>query len=185
MAGEISLREFEKRLAKAGARVELVLRETLKDAGDFAHAEAFKNAPKSPTAAQERAARKRKWEAKHGKSKATTRAFNAAQKAGKKRRKAGSHSRPAPGGLENSIQWRLVGRGARQDAEIYVAANAPAGKYAKRIHDEKGKSWRNRGPGTVAKGARADDKFIERAVEKARKRLASIANTHLRNLGLV
>ena len=25
-------------------------------------------------------------------------------------------------------------------------------------------TWRNRGPGTVAKGDRADDKFIERAI---------------------
>lgn len=38
----------------------------------------------------------------------------------------------------------------------------PGGKYALRIHDEKGKAWRRRGPGTVAKGARADDKFILR-----------------------
>lgn len=50
-----------------------------------------------------------------------------------------------------------------------MAANAEAGKYAKRIHDEKGKTWRKRGPGTVAKGARADDKYIQRAVQKAAK----------------
>jgi hypothetical protein len=36
--------------------------------------------------------------------------------------------------------------------------------YAKRIHDEKGKAWSKRGPGTVIKGPRADDKFIVRAI---------------------
>ena len=68
-----------------------------------------------------------------------------------------------------SIQWRLRGKGLSTDAEVYVAANAEAGKYAKRIHDEKGKTWRKRGPGTVAKGARADDKYILRAVQQAAK----------------
>lgn len=108
-------------------------------------------------------------EEEDGAGKASIRAFNKAQRAGKARRKAGSHSRHAPGGLERSIQWRLIGKGLNLDAEIYVAANAEAGKYAKRIHDEKGKTWRKRGPRTVAKGARADDKYILRAVQQAAK----------------
>ena len=108
-------------------------------------------------------------EEEDGAGKASIRRFNRNQELGKARRKAGSHSRHAPGGLERSIQWRLIGKGFSLDAEIYVAANAQAGKYAKRIHDEKGKTWRKRGPGTVAKGARADDKYILRAVQKAAK----------------
>lgn len=55
-------------------------------------------------------------------------------------------------------------------ATIYVAENgycrSPKGyNYAKRIHDEKGSKWWKRGAGTIAKGARADEKFIERAVK--------------------
>lgn len=102
-----------------------------------------------------------------------------AQRQGKARRKASSHSRAAPGGLERSIQWRMAGRGFALDAEVYVAANAEAGKYAKRIHDEKGKTWRKRGPGTVAKGPRADDKYILRAVQQAAKDFPSLLQKRL------
>lgn len=108
-------------------------------------------------------------EEEDGAGKASIRRFNRNQELGRARRKAESHSRHAPGGLMASIQWRLRGKGLSTDAEVYVAANAEAGKYAKRIHDEKGKTWRKRGPGTVAKGARADDKYILRAVQQAAK----------------
>ena len=66
-----------------------------------------------------------------------------------------------PGGLEQSITYGVRPNG---DVLIYVAANSPAGAYARRIHDEKGKSWFKRGAGTIAKGQRADEKFIARAV---------------------
>lgn len=52
-----------------------------------------------------------------------------------------------------------------EKAEIFVASNSEAGKYAKKMHDEKGLSWWNRGPGTEAKGPQADHKFILRAIE--------------------
>lgn len=71
-----------------------------------------------------------------------------------------STTRPMPGGLMRSIEMSSDA----EKAEIYVPANSPAGKYAKRIHDEKGVTWRERGPGTQAKGPLADDKFIERAI---------------------
>lgn len=165
----LSLQQFASVLRKGAPAVQKALEQALRDAARQAHKDAVANAPRGPTAAQERAQRKSNWVAKRGGGQASLRAFNAAQRAGKARRKAGSHSRHAPGGLERSIEWRLTGRGFALDAEIYVAANAEAGKYAKRIHDEKGKTWRRRGPGTVAKGARADDKFILRAVQKAAK----------------
>jgi len=66
-----------------------------------------------------------------------------------------------PGGLEQSIEWAV----RFGQCFIFVRDNSPAGKYAAKIHDEKGKTWRNRGPGTIAKGDRADEKFIERAIE--------------------
>lgn len=69
-------------------------------------------------------------------------------------------TRPTPGGLMRSITFRSDDR----VAEIFVPANSPAGSYAFKIHDEKGSAWKERGPGTQAKGAQADDKFILRAI---------------------
>lgn len=179
----LDARQFAAALLNGSKKANIALRRTLQDAARQAWKMAKEYAPKSPTVKQARAARKAAWEAKHGKSRATTRAFNAAQERGKNRRKANSHSRHAPGGLEDSIKWRMRGRGLAQDAEVYVAANAPAGKYAARIHDEKGRSWVKRGPGTVAKGAKADDKYILRAVEEVRKTLPARFDKHLARLG--
>lgn len=165
----ITIQQFAVALRKGMPAVQKALEQAMKEAGGQAWKDAVANAPKSPTDAQAKAHRKRDWVAKHGAGRASIRAFNRYQDLGKARRKANSHSRRAPGGLMRSIQWRLRGKGYNIDAEVYVAANAEAGKYAKRIHDEKGKTWRKRGPGTVAKGARADDKYILRAVQKAAK----------------
>ncbi len=50
-------------------------------------------------------------------------------------------------------------------AAIGVPSNSGAGKYAKKIHDEKGDTWEERGIGTEAKGDHADHKFIARAIQ--------------------
>lgn len=76
-----------------------------------------------------------------------------------KRKRRTSH-RTHPGGLEKSIEFEVKG----DSCAVFVSANSFAGKYAKRIHDEKGVTWHNRGPGTVHKGPQADEKFIERAI---------------------
>ena len=78
-----------------------------------------------------------------------------------KRKKATSRRQFFPGGLEKSILAETLPNG---DVSVFVAENSFAGAYARRIHDEKGRTWHRRGPGTVAKGARADEKFIERAM---------------------
>ena len=72
-----------------------------------------------------------------------------------------STNRQEPGGLMRSIQFRAT----PQYAEIFVSAGSPAGKYAYKMHEEKGIRWHKRGPGTQAKGPQADDKFITRAIE--------------------
>lgn len=165
----LSLQQFLVALRKGMPGVQKAVERAMQDAGKQAWKDAVANAPKSPTDAQAKAHRKAAWVGKHGSGRASIRAFNKAQRQGKARRNPNSHSRRAPGGLMGSIQWRLRGKGYNIDAEVYVAANAEAGKYAKRIHDEKGKTWRKRGPGTVAKGPRADDKYILRAVQQAAK----------------
>ena len=78
------------------------------------------------------------------------------------KRKRRTSSRRTPGSLKRSISYEVLDRGC----SVFVATNPDSRvkKYARRIHDEKGKTWRNRGPGTVAKGPQADEKFIERAI---------------------
>lgn len=85
--------------------------------------------------------------------------------------KPGAYSGP-PGALQQSIK-------AYADehlVEIFVPLNSPAGSYAWKMHEEKGRSWKERGPGTVAKGPDADDKFIERALADTRQQQARILN---------
>lgn len=91
------------------------------------------------------------------------------------KRKRRTGRKLTPGGLEKSIEYETDG----QTCSVFVAANSYAGRYAKRIHDEKGKTWRNRGPGTVAKGARADEKFIERAIRDNGRKFALIIEDEL------
>ena len=50
-------------------------------------------------------------------------------------------------------------------SQVAIYTDQSSSGYAKRIHDEKGASWHNRGPGTRAKGSDADDKFIKRAID--------------------
>lgn len=79
-------------------------------------------------------------------------------------RKRRTRQRAFPGGLEKSIQYSVERGSKGVEAHVFVAANSPAGKYADYIHNQKRVRWWKRGVGTVRKGARADEKFIERAV---------------------
>lgn len=85
-------------------------------------------------------------------------------------RKARGVSRPKPGGLERSIDFQVNA----DNAEIFVSAGSEAGLYAFRIHEEKGKTWHHRGVGTISKGAKADDKFIERGIKDRTPQMMAI-----------
>ena len=82
---------------------------------------------------------------------------------------------PKPGGLMRSITLHAT----ENQAEIFVPVNSEAGKYAFRIHEEFGKTWFHRGPGTQAKGAQAGAKFIERAVTDNGRELVRIAEDEM------
>jgi hypothetical protein len=82
---------------------------------------------------------------------------------------------PEPGGLERSIEKLVSGN----DAIIFVAANSDAGSYAAKIHDEKGETWFKRGIGTISKGSKADDKFIERAIDCNKRNIEKIFNNEM------
>jgi hypothetical protein len=97
------------------------------------------------------------------------------------KRKKRTALRTTPGGLEKSIEYEVKG----DTCSVFVAENAycktkKGFNYAKRIHDEKGKSWRNRGPGTIAKGSRADDKFVERAIRDNQDKFLDVFKSELR-----
>lgn len=117
-------------------------------------------APKSPTFAEHKAS-----------SKATAKQWAAA---GKRRTKDAS-SRRKPGALQNSIRFRATA----YLAEVFVPTNSPAGAYAFKIHEEKGISWKKRGVGTVAKGPKADHKFIERAIKDSEADLVLILDDEI------
>lgn len=118
-------------------------------------------APRSPSEAEKKMAKR---DPRPAKKSRLARAVKAVKKfinkILRKKRASSGKAHAVPGGLEKSIDFVSV----REGCSIFVAANSPAGKYAKRIHDEKGKKWWKRGPGTIRKGAKADEKYIERAV---------------------
>ena len=80
-----------------------------------------------------------------------------------------------PGGLMRSISMRSTAA----LVEVFVPANSPAGSYAFKIHEEKGRTWKERGPGTQARGPQADDKFITRAADDNREKFRQIVDAEI------
>lgn len=119
------------------------------------------NAPRSPLQYQINSARK------------TTRNTSS-------RKNGRATSRAKPGGIERSIE-RLV---KSDSAIVFVASNSEAGGYAEKMHDEKGKTWSKRGIGTIAKGSRADSKFIERALDENKENIKRILESEMRKIKL-
>jgi hypothetical protein len=161
---------FERDLSKLGAAIRDPSR-ALHRIGALLKDESRLNAPKSPTmqelkrsrlAGKIRAFRAAGIRGKAFKAAITT-YKRTARKISAKLRKPDAKSRPMPGRLTDSIEFqKMLG-----EVSIYCASNSRAGKYARYIHDggpHGSGEWQNRGAGTVRKGARADDKFIERAV---------------------
>lgn len=105
-------------------------------------------------------------------------------------KKKGTLSGPAGGLGERLTSWKNPGGLVRsiecesdeEHAAVFVASNAEAGEYAHIIHDMKGVKWHERGPGTQAKGDRADEKFIERAQPDAVQKLNDYLAKSLKEL---
>lgn len=94
-----------------------------------------------------------------------------------KRKRITSRRQFFPGGLEKSIQAETLAGGT---VSVFVAKNSFAAAYARYIHDQKGVRWWKRGAGTVAKGARADEKFIERAVNENAEKYGRVYEQEIR-----
>ena len=141
------------RASAAGVR-DRALPRALRRCGELAKREAIRNAPRSPTQSL----------------------INNTRITGRRRAaNPRSTNRAKPGGLERSISLAVN----PDNAEVFIATNSEAGKYAFRIHEEKGISWHERGPGTITKGVRADDKFIERAVFENERQFGRIITTEV------
>lgn len=95
------------------------------------------------------------------------------------KRKPNASSRPMPGSLVQSIQSEVIRENGEITGSVFVSENSKAKKYAKRIHDEKGVKWFERGLGTVAKGQRADEKFIERAMYDSEEKIFTIIESEI------
>lgn len=148
-----SLEQFKDRL-RIG--IEMILGRV----GIQIQAEAIKNAPRSAKMSQSRKFKVNK----DGTISIKKRRTKRQKAADKKRRNPRATHRAKPGGLEQSIDWDV--NKADSSVSIFVSGNSPASRYAITMHDGKGTKWKNRGVGTQAKGERADDKFIKRAVEE-------------------
>jgi len=153
MADITGIEDVEAALAELQRTTCANIQRALSRCGLIAKREAVANAPRSPTNKILSSTLKRK--------KRTTR-------------------RTMPGGLEKSIEYEIVTSGDDVSCSVFVASNSFAAKYAKRIHDEKGRTWHKRGAGTVAKGSRADEKFIERAIKDNSDSFTAIIEDEMR-----
>ena len=102
--------------------------------------------------------------------------------------KGGKTSRSATsittGALRDSIRSDV----GKDYVSINVPANSQGGPYAEKMHDEKRKTWRNRGLRTKEKGSKADEKFIYRAAEDSEKKIDelidAVANEIIKGIGI-
>jgi len=157
------LPDLKRALAGIPAQARAAAGRVLADSTALVFRNAKLNAPRSPTMAQ--TARRRKTRRDTSKSRSATAA-----------------TRAKPGGLERSISMTIDR--AALTGSVFVSSNSEAGKYAAKIHDEKGVSWQNRGVGTIAKGTRADDKFIERALADNADKITGAFEAALRKVNL-
>jgi len=95
------------------------------------------------------------------------------------KRNPNSRSRPMLAGLMQSIQSEVIKTRNEINGSVFISENSAAKKYARKIHDEKFKTWKWRGVGTQAKGERADHKFIERAMNASEKSISDILESEI------
>lgn len=130
------LKRLDKSLSKAGKDYRKGAKRFLKEIGSMIQILASKYAPISPNKGQ----------------------YKRTLKGGKTTRANTSFT---SGALQDAIIFEV----GKDQVSIGVPSNTPAGKYAEKIHEEKGKSWKKRGVATVAKGPKADEKYIYRAAD--------------------
>jgi len=151
------------RLERTGRDIQPMLKRIHTRVGKRVFDRARRYAPISPTVADR---------------KSVSKASKAQWAAAAARKSPTATSRATPGALQNSIELLATST----LAQVFVPTNSPAGAYAWKIHEEKGKTWQNRGVGTVKKGPQADEKFIERAIKDSELDLVAIIEDETRKV---
>ena len=177
------------------ARFREALRKRMQDVATFWQGESKKNAPIGPTKEQLRTLHKKgSYETGGTRAKPPTTIhltrFYRMSAAALSSSKRGTVAGPVGGLKERLSSWKSPGglvrsieaKGDENGVEVFVASNGEASEYAHIIHDLKGVKWHERGPGTQAKGDRADEKFIERAQPDAEKRMDEYLSRSLKEL---
>jgi len=161
----MGIEEVGRRIKGLHPSVRSAVEGTIKTCAIIAKDEAVKNAPIAPTQEQRNRAM-HLWKPMRSDVNRLTRKDKFGKRRYRKRGRKPDAVRASPGGLRNSITAYADGL----EACVFVPRISEAGKYARRIHDEKGRTWFKRGLGTVAMGVRADAKFIERALASNEKK---------------
>ena len=152
---------MQKALSDLDKQTDRIMEDVLRRSAIQIHALARKYCPISPTMAQKKLARKTRIDTR-------------------KRRKPTATTRAKPGGLARSIEWYA----GPKYASVFVASNSEGGSYARKIHDERYKTWRKLGIGSRAKGPQAREKFIDRAAEDSQEKIHRIMQSALRKIQL-
>ena len=151
--------QMAKRIRERARAVRVNIQAAVFDVAQHAKATAISYAPKSPTDEQMDAARKAVRKAR----------IAAGKRVVKKPRKHKLARRREPGGLERSIREEHSAKGNDYIMRVFVPeSGAEASAYAKRIHDERGVTWRNLGPGSIAKDAGRGivrEKYLSRVLD--------------------
>ena len=134
------LLKLELSLVNAGKSYDKGKKKLLKKIGVIVQGLARKYCPESPTKSQ----------------------YAAMNQSGTTERRSSSIT---TGSLRDSITHEV----GKDFVSINVPSNSRGGKYAEKMHDQKGSAWLNRGPRTKQKGAKADEKFIFRAGKDSEK----------------
>ena len=168
------IEEVQRMLQKLGRSTPPALKTAHQRIGYRLLPEAKENCPISPTKAQYEASLSKGAVKHRAKTALVYTAAGISPGASTLRYKGKKNDRFHPGRLTASVSIMDVDAG---HVDIGVPSNSAGGKYAHYIHDQGPDgdgAWRNPGIGTRAKGARAKDKFIERAINENSDKIRDI-----------
>ena len=144
------LRAFVNRLDKAGKNTPANIKKMLKKVGVIVQGKARTYAPRSMTKSQ----------------------YVSTLKGGKTKQAA---SKFHPGQLKKSI----TAEQSKNKVEIGVPSNAPAGKYAEKMHDDRGRSWKEL---NKFNDPDATDKYIYKAYDDSEGNIEKALDAFLAQL---
>jgi|3_EtaG_2_1085321.scaffolds.fasta_scaffold124799_2 hypothetical protein len=144
------LRKLMRKISRASKGNQKFIKRMLKIIGSIVHGKAKAYAPRSATKAE----------------------YESTLKGGKTKRATSSFT-------TNNLKKSITTEVKRDRVEIGVPSNSPAGDYAEKMHDDKGKSWKKLGKHNDGK---ATDKYIFKAYADSEKEIMGELDTLLDNI---